>query len=228
MLQLKFFRYTRLKSLFSMPALNKPSGQMTGPRLITGLGNPGNRYSNTRHNMGFLVLDHVMNASRAEPGEHVRCLDEKNEFILWEWIRPDDPDTRYLLKPMTYMNRSGKAVAHAASRLNLREDKILVIHDEVDLPLGRVKLKFGGGLAGHNGLRSIAEQLGTRDFARLRIGIGRPEDQASLSEYVLHKFTPGEQKSLQEALDKSLSALSIIFTQEEQLALQRINSPSGN
>lgn len=211
-----------------MPTLNYPTGQMIGPRLIAGLGNPGNRYRNTRHNMGFLVLDHVMNASRADPGELVRCLDEKNEFTLWEWIRPDDPAARYLLKPMTYMNRSGKAVAHMATRLNLREDKILVVHDEVDLPLGRVKLKFGGGLAGHNGLRSIAEQLGTRDFARLRIGIGRPEDQSALSEYVLHKFTPEEQKSLQESLDKSLSALNMIFTQEEQLALQRINSPAGN
>ena len=211
-----------------MSNLNNSEGRSTGPRLIAGLGNPGNRYKNTRHNMGFLILDHVMSCARWEPGEHVRCMDEKKEFILWEWTIPDNPAARYLLKPMTYMNRSGKAVAQVAARLNILAESILVVHDEVDLPLGRVKLKFGGGLAGHNGLRSIADHLGSRDFARLRIGIGRPEEQTSLSEYVLQKFTPEEQQSLQDALDKSIAALHLIFTQEKQSALQRINSPAGN
>lgn len=201
---------------------------MTGPRLIAGLGNPGNRYENTRHNMGFLVLDHVKNSSSSEPGEHVKCLAEKDEFVLWEWIRPDDPAARYLLKPMTYMNRSGRALVHVGSRLNLHAHDILVVHDEVDLPLGRVKLKFGGGLAGHNGLRSIADHLGTRDFSRLRMGIGRPEDEVSLSRYVLQKFTPEERKSLQYSLDKSRWALQLIFSLEKHLALQRINSPDEN
>jgi len=210
-----------------MPNLNNSAGRSTGPRLIAGLGNPGNRYRNTRHNMGFLVLDHVMHCARWEPGEHVRCMDEKKEFTLWEWTMPHDPAARYLLKPMTYMNRSGKGVSQVAARLNIQAESILVVHDEVDLPLGRVKFKVGGGLAGHNGLRSIAEQLGTRDFARLRMGIGRPEDQTSISEYVLHRFTPEEQKPLHESLDKALTALELVFTLDEQSALQRINSPAG-
>ena len=178
--------------------------------------------------MGFLVLDHAMDSARWEPGEHVRCLDEKNEFTLWEWTMPEDPAARYLLKPMTYMNRSGKAVARVADRLNILAESILVVHDEVDLPLGRVKLKFGGGLAGHNGLRSIADHLGSRDFARLRIGVGRPEDQISLSEYVLQKFTPEEQNDLKDSLDRSVAALRLLFTHGKQPALQHINSPGGD
>ncbi len=207
-----------------MTGNDNTTNPVIGPRLVAGLGNPGRRYAGTRHNMGFLVIDRLLDSIQTATGHGLRCLADNNEFVLWEWVRLEDQASRYLLKPLSYMNRSGIAVAYHAGRLNIPAEKILVIHDEVDLPLGRVKLKFGGGLAGHNGLRSITELLGTKDFARLRMGIGRPKDQSPLSHYVLQKFTPGEHDLLQQSLEKAINSIKIIFTHDEQKALQVINT----
>jgi peptidyl-tRNA hydrolase, PTH1 family len=151
--------------------------------LVVGLGNPGPEYSRHRHNVGWMVADEL---ARRHGGSW------KSKFAgkLAE-IRVGDQRVA-LLKPETYMNESGRSIAAAARFYKLEPDAILVIHDEGDFDLGRLQARKGGGLAGHNGLRSIAQHLRTQDFLRLRVGVGRPErgDPRPLADYVLSDFAP--------------------------------------
>jgi peptidyl-tRNA hydrolase, PTH1 family len=151
--------------------------------LVAGLGNPGRGYERTRHNIGFLVADEL--ASR-----HDGSFRSKFNGQLAE-VRLDDLRLA-LLKPETYMNVSGKSVAAARKFFKVDPGDLLVVHDDVDLEPGRLQARFGGGLAGHNGLRSIAAALGTQDFLRLRIGVGRPGrgDRRPVADYVLSEFEP--------------------------------------
>jgi PTH1 family peptidyl-tRNA hydrolase len=153
--------------------------------LVVGLGNPGREYARNRHNVGWLVVDEL---ARRHGGSW------KNKFSgrLAE-IRLDGHRLA-LLKPETYMNESGRAVSAAARFYKLDPDAVLVVHDEGDFELGRLQARRGGGLAGHNGLRSIAQHLKTQDFLRLRIGVGRPErgDRRPLADFVLSDFEPHE------------------------------------
>ncbi len=192
--------------------------------LIVGLGNPGLKYADTRHNIGFMVLDRLTSEAGKSPGETIRKKRENKDLALWEWDSWEDSHTRLLLKPFTYMNRSGLAVASILSQLPLKKQQVLVIHDEVDLPLGRLKLKFGGGLAGHKGLRSIAEHLGTRDFVRLRMGVGRPQTEISLAQYVLQKFSENETRYLGNFLDEAVEALRTICREPWDNAFQAVNT----
>jgi PTH1 family peptidyl-tRNA hydrolase len=149
--------------------------------LVVGLGNPGREYARNRHNVGFMVVEELAR-------RHGGTWRSKFNGDLAE-IRVDGHKVA-LLKPQTYMNESGRAVQAAARFFKLDPDAILVVHDEGDFDLGRLQARLGGGLAGHNGLRSIAGRLGTPDFMRLRIGVGRPErgDRRSLADYVLSDF----------------------------------------
>jgi PTH1 family peptidyl-tRNA hydrolase len=153
--------------------------------LVVGLGNPGREYARHRHNAGWLVVDAVAR-------RHGASWKGKFSGQLAE-VRLDGHRVA-LLKPETYMNESGRSVAAAARFYKLEPDAILVVHDEGDLDLGRLQARKGGGLAGHNGLRSIAQHLKTPEFMRLRIGVGRPErgDPRPLSDYVLSDFTPDQ------------------------------------
>jgi PTH1 family peptidyl-tRNA hydrolase len=153
--------------------------------LVVGLGNPGREHAANRHNVGWMVVDELARRHGASfrgkySGQfaHTRLGEAKVA----------------LLKPETYMNLSGRSVAPAARFYKLPPELVLVVHDEGDFDLGRLQARVGGGLAGHNGLRSIAQQLGTQEFARLRIGVGRPErgDNRSLADYVLADFEPHE------------------------------------
>jgi PTH1 family peptidyl-tRNA hydrolase len=151
--------------------------------LVVGLGNPGRDYERTRHNVGWMVVDEL---ARRLGGSW------KGKFAgRLAQVRMDGKRVA-LLRPETYMNESGRSVQAAASFFKVDPDAVLVVHDEGDFDLGRVQLRRGGGLAGHNGLRSIARQLGTQDFLRLRIGVGRPGrgDPRSLADYVLADFEP--------------------------------------
>src|ERR671936_722741 len=151
--------------------------------LVVGLGNPGRDYAGHRHNVGWMVVDELARRYGGSwKGKFSRRLAE---------VRVDGHKVG-LLKPETYMNESGRSVGAAAKFFKVDPDAVLVVHDEGDFDLGRLELKFGGGLAGHNGLRSIAEHLKTQDFARLRIGVGRPErgDPRTLADYVLADFEP--------------------------------------
>jgi PTH1 family peptidyl-tRNA hydrolase len=151
--------------------------------LVVGLGNPGREYARNRHNAGYLVVDELAR-------RHAGTWRGKFSGQLAE-IRLDGHKLA-LLKPETYMNESGRSVGAAARFFKLDPDAVLVIHDEGDFDLGRVELKVGGGSGGHNGLRSIAQHLGTPDFLRLRVGVGRPErgDPRPLADYVLSDFQP--------------------------------------
>jgi len=153
--------------------------------LVVGLGNPGREYARNRHNVGWMVVDEL---SRRHSGS----FRSKFSGQLAE-IRIDGHKLA-LLKPETYMNESGKAVGAAQRFYKIDPDAVLVVHDEGDLDLGRLQLRIGGGLAGHNGLRSIAQHLKTPDFMRLRIGVGRPErgDPRPLADYVLSDFEPAD------------------------------------
>jgi peptidyl-tRNA hydrolase, PTH1 family len=153
--------------------------------LVVGLGNPGREYARNRHNVGQLVVDELAR-------RHGGTWRSKFSGQLAE-IRLDGHKVA-LLKPETYMNESGRSVGGAARFYKLEPGEVLVVHDEGDFDLGRLELKAGGGLAGHNGLRSIAQQLKTQDFLRLRIGVGRPErgDPRPLADYVLSDFEPAD------------------------------------
>jgi PTH1 family peptidyl-tRNA hydrolase len=151
--------------------------------LVVGLGNPGREYARNRHNAGYLVVDELVR-------RHGGSWRAKFSGQLAE-IRLDGHKVA-LLKPETYMNESGRAVSGAMRFFKLEPSEVLVVHDEGDFDLGRLELKVGGGLGGHNGLRSIAQYLKTQDFLRLRIGVGRPErgDPRPLADYVLSNFEP--------------------------------------
>ncbi|WP_028574993.1 aminoacyl-tRNA hydrolase [Desulfonatronovibrio hydrogenovorans] len=177
--------------------------------IIAGLGNPGPGYARTRHNAGFMVIDRLIASQEKIPGDQVRLKSESRDVIVWEWTSSSFSGTWLLLKPLTFMNRSGTAVSRIYSRTMLEIDRLLIVHDEVDLPLGSLRFKQGGGLAGHNGLRSIASHLGTRDFARLRFGVGRPEDGADLADYVLSKFSPAELELKDSTVEKAVHGLRI-------------------
>ena len=153
--------------------------------LVAGLGNPGREYARTRHNVGWMVLDELAR-------RHGGSWRSKFSGSLAE-VRLGDARLA-LLKPETYMNESGRSVGAAARFFKVEPEQLLVVHDDVDLEPGRLQARDGGGLAGHNGLRSLAQHLGSQDFLRLRIGVGRPGrgDQRSVSDWVLSPFAPEE------------------------------------
>ncbi len=162
-------------------------------RLLVGLGNPAPRDARTRHNAGFWFADAV--ASRW--GASFRS--QSNFFGDVADCQVGDQRLR-LLKPMTYMNNSGRSVAALANFYKLESDEILIAHDEIDLPPGTVRLKRGGGHGGHNGLRDIIPQLGTPDFARLRIGVGHPGNKNAVVGYVLKSAPADEQRAIDDAV----------------------------
>src|ERR671933_2522534 len=153
--------------------------------LVAGLGNPGREHAHNRHNVGWMVVDELAR-------RHGGSFRGKFSGQLAE-IRLDDRRLA-LLKPETYMNESGRSVGAAARFFKVEPDQLVVVHDDVDLEPGRLQARAGGGLAGHNGLRSLAQTLGSQDFLRLRIGVGRPGrgDPRSVADYVLSPFDPEE------------------------------------
>ena len=182
--------------------------------LVAGLGNPGREYGRNRHNVGWLVVDEL---ARRHDGSWKGKFNGK----LAE-IRIDGHKVA-LLKPETYMNESGRAVGAAASFFKVDPDAVLVVHDEGDFDLGRLELKSGGGLAGHNGLRSIAQHLKTPDFLRLRIGVGRPErgDKRPLADYVLSNFEPHD--NAEELVARAAAAVEQLDADGLERAQSRVN-----
>jgi peptidyl-tRNA hydrolase, PTH1 family len=182
--------------------------------LVVGLGNPGREYERTRHNAGWLALDELAR-------RHGGSWRSKFSGSLAE-VRAGDAKLA-LLKPETYMNESGRSVGGAARFFKVDPEQVLVVHDDVDLDSGRLQARSGGGLAGHNGLRSLAQHLGSQDFLRLRIGVGRPGrgDPRSVADWVLSPFAPEDDP---EALvSRSADAVETIVADGLEAAQQRFN-----
>jgi peptidyl-tRNA hydrolase, PTH1 family len=182
--------------------------------LVAGLGNPGREYARTRHNVGWMVVDELA-------GRHGGKWRSKFSGQLAE-VRLDA--TRIaLVKPETYMNESGRSIAAAARFFKTPLESVLVVHDDVDLDEGRLQARLGGGLAGHNGLRSIAADLGSQDFPRLRIGVGRPGrgDRRSVADFVLAPFEP--EADVESLVARAADAVETIAWDGLEVAQQRFN-----
>ncbi|GAA0467219.1 aminoacyl-tRNA hydrolase [Alkalibacillus silvisoli] len=167
-------------------------------KCIVGLGNPGLRYKKTRHNIGFQVIDHMASLN----GWKFKKDKFSAHYIQENW----NGEKVLLLKPQTYMNRSGQSVLAAVDYFNIDLDQVLVIYDDLDLPTGKIRLRQKGGHGGHNGIRDIIDQLGTKDFNRIRFGISRPEGGESVTDYVLSKFSKAEQKDITPSISRSMDA----------------------
>lgn len=186
-------------------------------KLLVGLGNPGPEYEATRHNAGFWWIDEVARKLGAN------LVPERGYFGLVARVnRPDGPI--WLLEPMTFMNLSGKSVAALARFFKILPNEILVVHDELDLIPGQMKLKLGGSHAGHNGLRDIHAQLGTADYWRLRLGIGHPGVKAEVVNYVLKKPSPEHREAIEKSIDQSLTALDLILAGDMEKAMMKIHA----
>lgn len=173
-------------------------------RLLVGLGNPGPEYEATRHNAGFWWIDTV--ARRL--GAHLSA-DKAYHGLVARVNRPADPI--WLIEPQTYMNLSGKSVAPLARFFRIAPEEILVVHDELDVLPGQMKIKQGGSAAGHNGLKDIQAQLGSPAFWRLRLGIGHPGDRAEVAGYVLRKPPASERELIEGCIDRSMEALDLLL-----------------
>jgi peptidyl-tRNA hydrolase, PTH1 family len=190
---------------------------MSEIRLIVGLGNPGAEYESTRHNAGFWWVDEFARK------HGIQFRDESKFHGQVARVQTHGRDT-WLLKPQTFMNASGRAVAALALFYKILPDEILVVHDELDLPPGSAKLKLGGGHGGHNGLKDIIAHLSTRDFWRLRIGIGHPGERSEVVNYVLKPPRKEEQPLIDEALQRAQDVAPLIAEGKLQAAMLKLHS----
>ncbi|MGB4812772.1 MAG: aminoacyl-tRNA hydrolase [Methylophilaceae bacterium] len=189
---------------------------MSGIRLFVGLGNPGDKYERTRHNAGFWWVDSI-----AAKTDSKLTLDAKM-FGMVAKLNPT-PD-KWLLKPTTFMNLSGKAVAALANYYKISPAEILVIHDELDLPAGSIKLKFSGGHGGHNGLKDIHSALGTADYWRLRVGIGHPGNRNEVVSFVLKPPLKDEQSAIDDSLIESTKLLDDLLAGNFDSAMLKLHT----
>lgn len=176
--------------------------------VLVGLGNPGPSYDGTRHNCGFALVENLLRAVSREGGDVQEVSGSKFSCRLWRLRSPLLGGVWLAAMPQTYMNLSGQCVQPLLVWHKVSPDRLLVAHDELDIPPGELRFKLGGGNAGHNGLKSITQQLGTPDFYRLRIGIGRPPVRGDVSNWVLGRPASDDQTRIDDALDR---ALKVVF-----------------
>jgi peptidyl-tRNA hydrolase, PTH1 family len=189
-------------------------------KLIVGLGNPGEKYENTRHNAGFWFID----ALAAQINTKL-ALDAKMFGIVGKFEQGQvNQENKWLLKPTTFMNASGKAVAALANYYKVTAAEILVVHDELDLPTGTAKLKFGGGHGGHNGLKDIHAALGTADYWRLRLGINHPGDRNEVINYVLKAPTREENDALQASIHEACGVVPLMMAGDFESAMLKLHT----
>lgn len=177
---------------------------MAETRLVVGLGNPGPNYAKTRHNLGFMVADVLAGRMGSAFKVHKRSGAEVITGQL-------GGHAVVLAKPRVYMNESGRQVGPLAKFFSVAPADVVVIHDELDIEFGRIRLKFGGGVAGHNGLRSVAAALGTHDFGRVRIGVGRPPGRKSGASFVLETFTTTERPEVPTICEQAADATELLL-----------------
>jgi peptidyl-tRNA hydrolase, PTH1 family len=184
-------------------------------RLLVGLGNPGKGYERTRHNAGFWLVERFASANgialRKEP---------KYQALVGR----HEPSGAWLLLPQSFMNTSGRAVQMLAGFFKMKAEEILVAHDELDFPPGTAKMKQGGGIAGHNGLKDISQRLATHDYWRLRIGIGHPGDKSVVTDYVLQKPPAEEREAIEASIERALAVLPQCLAGDLQGAMHKLHS----
>ena len=184
--------------------------------LVVGLGNPGDKYENTRHNVGFLTIDHIAEEQRV-PVQKLKYRALTNTVEL-------GGAKALLMKPVTYMNLSGEAVGEAARFYKIPADHVLVISDDVSLPLGKLRIRKGGSAGGHNGLKNIIQHLGTDQFPRVRVGVGqKPHPDYDLADWVLGKFQGEDKKVMDEAVRRAADAVECILKEGADRAMNRFN-----
>ncbi len=181
-------------------------------RFVTFLGNPGEKYSGTRHNMGWMI---------SECCQFLQQLSWVKKFKGVYAVQVFNGERVYFLKPLTYMNKSGDSVQELLHFFKIKPEELLVVYDDIELDFGYLDVKKGGGLGGHNGLKSIAQRLGTRDFYRFRIGVSRPAEGEDVSAYVLGGFKPDEKKDLPLVIEKSSQALTYILDKGTQASIKK-------
>jgi PTH1 family peptidyl-tRNA hydrolase len=189
-------------------------------KLVVGLGNPGDRYRGTRHNVGFEVVDLLARrhglAFETAPAEALQA----------KWRRADD--TVLLVKPLTFMNLSGEAIGQLGRFYKVALADLLVVCDDVNLPLGRLRLRASGGEGGHNGLRSIADRFGTIEYARLRLGVGRGETRRDMADHVLARFEPDEVPGIEAAVARAADAVDTWVSDGLAKAMNAFNRSDDN
>lgn len=184
-------------------------------KLLVGLGNPGAKYAQTRHNVGFLVAERLA-------GRHAIALKKKGYQGVYGVGRAAGEQATILL-PQTFMNHSGASVNAAYRSLGISPGDLIVIYDDLDLPFGRLRIRPDGGHGGHNGMRDIVAMLGRGDFVRLKVGIGRPE-RGDVTGHVLGRFAPEEQKILPQLLDAAADAAEVVLSAGAAVAMNRFNN----
>jgi PTH1 family peptidyl-tRNA hydrolase len=188
-------------------------------RLIVGLGNPGKEYERTRHNAGFWLLERFAQQS----GVALR-KEAKYQALVGRLGAAGGAAGAWLVLPQSFMNASGRAVQMLAGFFKIAPAEILVVHDELDFSPGTAKIKQGGGIAGHNGLRDISQRLGSHDYWRLRLGIGHPGDKHAVTDYVLQKPSADDRAEIDEAIGRAIEILPLCLAGDLQGAMQKLHS----
>lgn len=196
--------------------LRVPEGSL--PAMVVGLGNPGPDYARTKHNVGFFVADLLATRMSGRFSAHKRSVADICEGRLVN-------RRTVLVKPRSFMNVSGGPVTAAARFFSIGADDLIVLHDDLDLELGVVRLKRGGGEGGHNGLRSISKSLGSKDYLRVRVGIGRPPGRMDPADYVLKPFAAADRKAIELACEDAADAVELLLTRSLADAQQVVHSP---
>ena len=193
--------------------------------LVVGLGNPGPGYAGNRHNVGQMVAEELARRTSSSFRVHkARAAVAEGRLGVLEGGRPGPRVV--IAKPSSYMNTSGGPVSGLVRFFTIDPARVLVVHDELDIPFGVLRLKRGGGEGGHNGLRDISKALGTRDYVRVRVGIGRPPGRMDAADFVLHDFSPAERKELPLLLSDAADAVELVVTTGLEPAQQRVHSAS--
>lgn len=185
-------------------------------KLVAGLGNPGSKYAGTRHNIGFLAVQKVAERSGIS-------LKKSGHQAIYATGRVAGEEVTLLL-PQTFMNLSGASVGSACKSLGVEPGDLIVVHDDIDLPFGALKIKRGGGHGGHNGIRHIRQVLGTGDFVRVKIGVGRPAPGGDVAGYVLSPFSATERQSLEDVLEDAAMAVEAVLEKGAERAMNEFNS----
>ena len=184
--------------------------------MVAGLGNPGSEYEKTRHNAGVFVVEELLRRNGVSFKRH------KSGCVVAE---AGYGDNRIVFaRPMSYMNESGRPLRELVRWYKVASERLVVIHDEIDIPFGTVRIKVGGGTAGHNGLNSVASHLGTKEFARVRVGVSRPRGNKEAADYVLSEFSSAERKQLDDIVDRAADAVERITEVGIERAMNEVNT----